>query len=381
MIVKHYYKATRDPSKGGLHIATTSSDFPDEWRKFIQENVLELIAADYKNDACAVCPMGDGKFIVSMAQKVCGNKMESRPHEVIHGIVLDSTDFIKLCRNNMAQEWFPQIFFPTITKGELELAGEGFFEVMDEEDFLGEFKKNIKGHRLIGFYKMLTEIIDKKRKVQLIVPKGLERVVQALCYDVLQKEERNHLFVISNGECTMTDADILITEKITHQNPRKYRTMTWDEFISYGIQLQGKKKVEEKIKKMTEEEALDSCKEYIEVPNQPESTIAIIRRELMGQSKETCKDFQMKLRYELEMLDVNRKCIPNYVKILCLAFENFQGECEDTTQTMLPLPYDVQGIQRFLATYCISKWERKRFEKAIMDLCLRASGWKREKEK
>lgn len=368
MQIKDYYIAARQPSKGGLHIKETSKDFPKDCYDYLNKKCLELVSSDADNRCCAVFPMGDGRFIVSMAMKVPGNQEETRPHEQIHGFVVNGEEFSKLCRNCMTQSWFHQAFFPEITKGDIEFAGVGPYGAYEFKDNLGEFRKQMKGNQLIGFYNSLKEVIRRKTKIHLIVPAGAEYIVQAACYDILPMEWKNRLSIISNGECTMTDADILITNKLQYQDATKYKQMTLKTFIEAGFHIKRCSTSANKEKKrVTAEDMVIECMEYINNPDIPGQFISKIRKIINSQT-DFFEEFQMQLRYQLEMMEIDSSKLERFIQVLCLAFENYKGSCEKVQQTILPAPYDLEGIAAFLKNKTTSKRKYEGYLEAFWKL-------------
>lgn len=368
MQITDYYVAARQPSKGGLHIKETSSNFPKDCYECLSTSYLELIASDFTSHCCAVFPMGDGRFIVSMAMKTPGNAEERRPHEIIHGIVVDSEEFTELCKNSMAQRWFHQAFFPEITKGELEFAGFGSYGTAEFQDNLGEFRRQMEGNHLIGFYNSLMEVIRRKAKIQLLVPPGTERIVQAACYDILPADAKNQLSIISNGECTMTDADILITETLKYQDSRKYKQMDLRTFIEAGLRVKNSFPSEDQVKKaFTVEDAVEECIKFIKDPEIPVQFISKVRK-FMNSKQGRFEEFQLQLRYRLETLEIHYHELPAYIQMMCLAYENYQGNCTKKHDIVLPAPYDMEGIMKFLETRCVSKREQERYLQEFLEL-------------
>lgn len=368
MQITDYYIAARQPSKGGLHIKETSKHFPQDCLERLENEYLELIASDYEHHCCAVFPIGNDRFIVSMAMKTNGNHEERRPHEIIHGFLVSSEEFTELCRNSMAQGWFHQAFFPEIAKGQIELAGFGYYGTVEFQDNLGEFRRQMEGNNLIGFYNSLIEVIRRKAKIHLQVPPGTERIVQAACYDILPKELKSQLSVISNGECTMTDADILITQSIQYQDSKKYIQMDLRTFIEAGLRVKQNAPDVEKAKHViTAEGLVEECIGYIKNPYIPAQIINKVRR-YMNSKPEFFEEVQLQLRYRLETLEVRAHELLEYVQVMCLAFENYQGAASKTPQPLLAAPYDLEGIVKFLETRCISKREQERYLQMFLDL-------------
>ena len=353
--LKNRYLATRDPSKGGLHIADTSEGFPKDCLQYIYHNCLELVTTG-PCEACMVKPMGDGRFVIAMARKVKESEVESRPHQMIRGFVVEEGEFEIVCKC-MSQPWFETLFFETNQSG-------SFREFVVTDEMKAFQTKNEDSETELC--NALMELAHSKKKVQLLVPKGRERMVQALCYSVLPDKYKNHLSIISNGECTMMDADILITDKIIYQNSRKYIPMTWEAFLEKGKKV----REEEKIHTSVADKAVAACMEYLEDPMIPKNQIYMIRDKMFSQPEEVHKEFQMKLRCHLENLVVEEEAFEDYVQVMCLAFENYQGKCTEFKKNMLPIPYDISELMDFIKLRTMSKREMNKYIEQIVELQL-----------
>lgn len=361
----NYYVAARNPYKGGLGILETNQEFPYEYKERISNESLELISDDSGNLPLAIFPIDYNEVSVAMALKIKGSQVEKRPHEAIHGITATAEELKDLCQNVLAEEWADTYFFPV--RGELlEDLGEWKPNGTAEQgNRLEMFWKSMDETKILGFFWAVMDVIRNRRKVQLIVPSGTERLVQAACYAILPKSQICNLSTISCGECTVSDADILITKSIEYQDARKYRLMTLSEFINSGNLICDKTESKKRMKPI--EEAVAKCLSYISDSDMSDFELCEIRRSMREKSTEDYYEFQGKLKCGLEKLEFQRWMYKRYVKVLHLAYEIPVLNSIYGDRITLSAPYDMEGIVKFLRKYSKSKRNFRRFITEVVE--------------
>lgn len=359
----NYFVATRVPARGGLVIVETNSSFRTEWKNAIQRNCIELIVNDENRSALSICPLNAEWMAVSMARRACGSRLEKREHEAIRGIVISMKEMDALAERFPDGALLEPLFFPEGSRvveeqGQWTGIERSVLQARHEMPHTG--KLSVKD--MIGLHKAVKEVTKQGYHVQLAVSEEMEMQIQMLCYAAAEPEQMRKLYVISNGECTLADAHILITKEIHYQNAGKYRRMTLGEFIGFGYSIKEKKPAAKKEEEGPDvNEGVRRCLEYIQDPFVPEYTLCEVRREFLQKSRELCEEFQGKLRVELEDMEVSFLEIYPFVKILHLAYENFRGECQNKNWVILPSPYNMDGMIRSLHAKKLSRREYRKY--------------------
>ena len=359
----NYFVATRVPARGGLVIVETNSSFRGEWKETIQKKCMELIVTDEKRSALSICPLNAEWMAVIMARRTCGSRLEKREHEAIRGIVISMKEMETLAERFPDGALLEPLFFP---EGNVVIEETGQWTGIERSE-LQRKKGNLPAAEfsvrdMIGLHKAVKEIVKQGRHVQLLVSEEMEKKLQIMCYAAAEPEQMRQLSVISNGECTLMDAHILITKDIHYQDAGKYRSMTLGELIGFGYSIKEKKTfIEKKEDVLDVDEGVWQCIQYIQDPFVPEYTLCEIRRKFFQKSRETYEEFQGKLRMELEDLEVSFLEIPPFVKVLHLAHENFRGECLNRNWVILPSPYNMEGMIRTLHAKRLSRREYRKY--------------------
>ena len=237
------YVALRDPKKGGVHIAAASKGISQFVLEEITDNCLELTAKDRTHPGVCMYSLDSGGYLIAMALKVAGNRMESRTHEIVRGVVLGKEELSPFCQSFMTADSMKDIFFPVTTdydypenwvippvKSELRMPGNALIDQMN-------------GTTALGLFHALKEVSKKKMKIQLVVDDGDEFQTLA-CLACMNEVAGIHLFIMANGECTLKSPDILILEQANYQDMRQYHRMTLEQFIHMGSDMVNTQAVE-----------------------------------------------------------------------------------------------------------------------------------------
>ena len=357
---KDYYIATRNPSLGGLKIIETNKEFPEMLKREISDNCLELISPDYEQHPLAIYPIDDS-FVVSMSFKVAGDEYESRPHEVIHGIVVQNEEFESITEIIAENE-----IDRTFSNEKFGFCDKDWQSLYTNKNALQLFLNNMGATRILGLYHAVRNVIENKKKVQLLVAKGKERIVQAACYSVLSPTLRKQLFTISNGECTLRDADILITKSIKYQNAEKYETMSFMEFVKEGSKLAEvaeKRQQNERVNNL-----IECCLKYIGDSRVPKQRLSEVRQTSNSLTSNEKRMFQCQLRSKLATLRTEKKALKRYIQILYLAFESLQEVKLKQNEPIILPPYKIESMILFLKEYCTHKKEFERCLQMMLEI-------------
>lgn len=243
---EHYYLASRIPSKGGLKIIRTDEDFPKSYEEYIERKCLEVFVPEYDRNAVLIHPLGNGDIVTALARKVESSRWESRVHENIHGYVMNTGTFSRQLLPLLAasDKVFDNCFFDWNVE-EAEKLDEYKLQFHPaerkpriENNFLDSIEN---GDREAFFYSVYGTIIENE-KIHLIVPHGLNRMLQAACYEILPFYCRNRLSTVSEGEVLQSDANIILTNdrEFKYQKADRYKRMELDAFIRRGMTLRQK---------------------------------------------------------------------------------------------------------------------------------------------
>lgn len=325
------YVGDRDPSRGGLCITETSEGFPEEIVKHISRRCLEHITTVSGFRSTLIYHLGEGLYAVSIANRVNGTATEHRSHDVIEGIVVDEKILNYL----------------------LEEEGDDYLTQLTQEE-------------LLGFANAVKTVVKRKAKVQLQAePEDAERIQRAI-YRIVPNALKKQLFVIANGECTLTDANILITPHIRHQKAGKYTKMTLQQFVDMGIKMEENDCLKEEQDEL--KNVVADCMDYIKEEQIPEQIINQIRDKFIEEQEYKWIEFQKKLRFELEQCPFKKEYADKYMKLLYLAYENYHGECTSTKRLLLMAPYDLEGMVYFLSRKSSSGREFKYMKRVLLEV-------------
>ena len=242
----HFYLASRIPSKGGLKIIRTDEDFPKSYEEYIEENCLEVFAPEYDCNAVMICPIGNGDMITTLARKVESSRWESRVHENIHGYVTNAEAFSGQLLPLLAapDKAFEECFcdWDVEEAEKLEEDKIRFHPAKRKPGVENKFLDSIENEDREAFFYSVYQTITENEKIHLIVPRGLSRMIQAACYEVLPFYCRNRLFTVSEGEVLQSDVNIILTtdRELKYQKAGGYKRMELDVFIRRGKTLRQK---------------------------------------------------------------------------------------------------------------------------------------------
>ena len=105
-----------------------------------------------------------------------------------------------------------------------------------------KFLDSIENEDREAFFYSVYGTIAENEKIHLIVPRGLSRMLQAACYEILPFYCRNRLSTVSEGEVLQSDANIILTNdsELKYQKAGRYKRMELDAFIRRGMTLRQK---------------------------------------------------------------------------------------------------------------------------------------------
>ena len=240
---EHYYLASRIPSKGGLKIIRTDEDFPKSYEEYIEGKCLEVFVPEYDFNAVVIHPLGNGDIVTALARKVESSRWESRVHENIHGYVMNTGAFSGqlLPLLTASDKVFDNCFYNwNVEEAEQLDESKLWFHPAErkprvENNFLDSLEN---GGREAFFYSVYRTITENER-LHLIVPRGLSRMLQAACYEILPFYCRNRLSTVSEGEVLQSEVNIILSNdrELKYQIAGRYKRIGLDAFIRRGMTL------------------------------------------------------------------------------------------------------------------------------------------------
>lgn len=240
---EHYYLASRIPSKGGLKIIRTDEDFPKSYEEYIEGKCLEVFVPEYDHNAVMIHPLGNGDIVTALARKVESSRWESRVHENIHGYVMDTGAFSRQLLPLLAasDKVFDNCFYDwNVEEAEKLDESKLRFHLAERKPRVeNKFLDSIENKDREAFFYSVYGTITENKKIHLIVPNGLSRMLQAACYEILPFYCRNRLSTVSEGEVLQSDANIILTNdrELKYQKTGRYKRVELDAFICWGMTL------------------------------------------------------------------------------------------------------------------------------------------------
>lgn len=357
------FVAMRDPRRGGLHIAAASSGLETSLQEEISDNCLELIAKDYNHPCTSVYVLSSGEYMVAMAKKVSGTKKEARTHEIIRGVVMEKDEVQPFCKRYMLHaEKMKELFFPE--NSDLDNPGEWILSArpskMTDEDC--KLVDQLDGGKALYLFNALQVIQRKQMKVQLLVKEGAELGILALL-SCISEIAGTKLFFLASGECTLRSPDVLILDTPIYQDMRRYRKMTWEQFIYLGRDMLDDEGVLEDCIDPDQEsidELVEYCLDYITERDISDYDIY----EEIDSMNETrpylYQRFLRKLRKELFHFEDSEYYTKRYMKLLYVAYKELDKEKGCKSVNLEMAPYDFSGMYQFLKKKAKSRRDLRR---------------------
>lgn len=139
-----------------------------------------------------------------------------------------------------------------------------------------------------------------------------------------------------------------------------------------GMEKQKKPKLREigrelnkQVEKETEEK-IEICLDYLRSDEPMKSVLQDVRRYYYDTVEmESWNKFQNQLCNELERMPLLLKRKKRYVSLLFLAYENYNGQITRFDQEVLPAPYDLEGMLRFLKSKINSEREYMQYVEEV----------------
>ena len=369
MWTKERYVATRDPSRGGLHISATTEGFSKTNKEEIYDRCLELIAKDLGCVCTSIYPLSNGQYSVAMGYKVAGSARESRPHEVIRGVIADPEEVITICETYIAEGNAENLFFPSepnpdrpeewSIKEALNATASGR---------MNEFWRALDYRAVLGFFNAMKEVKRKKYKIRLIVPEGTEQLALAACC-IMGIQARVRLFVMADGECTQTMPDLIITDKLVYLDEQQYRSMTLEQFIYMGSCADSGKEASEKSEKFDEvEKLLALCREYLVSEDISDYCLYQRVNEVITKDESAYSRFRAGLKNQLYNCKNADYYMERYMKLLYIAFKTTAVRTEGNLSAELcTAPYDFRGMYLLIEKKTKTKRELRRYLVAMLE--------------
>lgn len=356
------YVALRDPKKGGMYIAAASKGVSQLVLEEITGNCLELIARDRTHPGICVYSLDSGEYMVGMALKVAGTRMESRTHEIVRGVLLEREKLGSFCQSYMTTDSMKDIFFPVTT--DYDYPENWVIPSVKSDSRVSDnvLLDQMNGTTALGLFHALREVSKKKMKVQLVVRDGDE--IQTLAMIACMNEVAGtHLFVMANGECTLKAPDILILEQANYQDMRQYRRMTLEQFIHMGSDMVNEQdvEVEDDADNRRIQEIANCCMDYITDNTISDYDMYDTLERVYDAEPYIYQCLKRQLRKELFHFDDVEYYSERYMKLLFVLFKKSVLEDRKYSLELETPPYDYCGIYLFLKKKSRNKRELRRF--------------------
>lgn len=385
----------RDAARGGQQIIA-SEGLDHSVKEEIKHRCSELIVRTEKGTCTCVCPLKeDGRFIIAMAYKVGASSRESRPHEIVRGVVADEDLTSVICRYYLAANQMEKLFFPTVPDpddpADWELpdpllgsdtgigsgvgAGYGYGET---GEILSNYLDHMGYEKLIGLSRAVQKIGKHRYKFQLVVPEGMRRLTMAVLHNIAARSHVK-LYLIESGESTLEAPDIVIMEeKIRYMDKRLFQRATLETLISWGCSLGENTKKRERTDGLREQKMsalVDLTRAYILEADvsayELESRLTDFREKY---GRHAYESFLRKLRMALYEFETNIMCSERFMEIFYLCFYK-KSLCEEEqrrTRLQIESPYDYGEMLQFIRKKAGSKREAKSIIAAMMDRMFQA---------
>lgn len=367
MWINNRYVATRDPSKGGLYISATTEGFSEDIKDEIYDNCLELIAKDYEHVCTGIYPLNNGSYSIAMGYKVAGSMKETRPHEVIRGVIADPEELMIICEKYIVEGNLEKLFFPCAPNPDRPEAWK-ITEVLNMEPLgaLKQFWNDMDYKDVLSFATAMKIVKEKQYKIHLIVTEEAKHIVLAACCSIVV-QTRIGIFIMADGECTLTMPDILITDKLLYLDSRKYHSMTLKQFIrmGYSIDSDNDEFSGESVDEV--KDLLDFCKDYLISDEIFDFELYQEVDTLMIQNRSQYYRFRRILKNQLYFYRHTDYHMEHYMKLLYIAFKTDIPVEQNLSVELCTAPYDFYGMFLFLKKKAKSRREYRKLLTAMLE--------------
>lgn len=356
------YVALRNPKKGGVYIAASSKGISQIEIEEITDNCLELIARDRTHPGICMYSLESGGYMIAMALKVAGNRMESRTHEIVRGLFLEREEIGPFCQSYMTTDDMKDLFFPSTTDYEYPENWVIPSVKSDSRKSDNILINQMNGSTALGLFHALREVSKKKMKVQLVVNDGDELKTFALLA-CMNEVAGTHLFVMANGECTLKLPDILILKQANYQDMRQYHRMTLEQLIHMGSNMVNKSVAEpegdsdnQKIQELT-----NWCMDYITDNKISDYDMYDTLGRVYDEETYIYQRLKRCLCIELFRFGDMEYYSERYMKLLFVLFKKVVSKEKNYSLELEAAPYDYCGMYLFLKKKARNKRELRRF--------------------
>ncbi len=369
MWYENRFVATRDPSRGGLCITAATEGFSEQLKTEIYEDCLEMAAKDYGHSSGGIYPLLNGQYAIMMAKKVSGSSRESRPHEIIRGVIADADEMAEFCEGYIAEGNAEAIFFPDAP--DPDHPEDWYMRPDSIKKCTGRMKTfldHLDYQSTLGLVRALQDIKKKKERIQLIVRDGSEWMAMAVCC-CMAVQAGVRLFVMANGECTLTPPDIVISDQLFYLDERDYQKVTMEQLIHMG-NVMGREAAEAPAAQEPDEaeELLRFCSDYLTSGNISDDELYEAMEELMHRDRSAFFRFRRKMKGKLFHFRNVSYCKERYMKLLYAVFKKPVQEEMNDSLVFCPAPYDFHGMYLFLKKKAGNKREFRRLLAAMLEL-------------
>ena len=222
----------------------------------------------------------------------------------------------------------------------------------------------------LGLVRALQNIKRKKERIQLIVRDGSEWMVMAVC-SCMAAQAGVRLFVMANGECTLTPPDIVISEQLVYLDERDYKKVNMEQLIHMGREMEaGAAEAPDGPEPDEADELLSFCSDYLISGKISEDELYEAMEELMHRDRSAFFRFRRKMKGKLFHFRKENYCMKRYMTLLYAVFKKVAKEEMNDSLEFCPAPYDFHGMYLFLKKKAGSRREFRRLLAAMLEVQL-----------
>lgn len=367
------FVATRDPSRGGLQIVAATIGFEDEVKNEIYNECLEMITRDQEHDCCGVYPLSNGQYAIMAARKVNGSKKESRKHEVVRGMVLSPKELQQFCESYIAEGRFEEFFFPNEVDPDVPQDWSIMeYDINHSKNLMQKFLGQLEYPQLLGLFQAIGQVGKTNDKIQLIVQEGGEWILLAACC-CMAVQSGTKLFIMVNGECTLTPPDIVITDRLLYLDSYNYQKMSIEQFIDYGSEMGfGRSTEDEDMSELRQ--LVEKCCEYVHSDTMADEELYEAMEHLKVSDRSQYAKFKRCMKLKMIRMKMDGYFPERYMKLLFALFKCPVSMTENETLELCNAPYDYSGMYRILKKKVRSKRELRRLMAFMLEVQFKEQG-------
>lgn len=269
----------------------------------------------------------------------------------------------------MAEGRMTDIFFPTPLDKEHPELWEIPADIWQEKaENLQIFWKHMDYSQVLGLFQALKEIEKKREKIQLIVDEGYEWMALTLC-SVISVQYGIRLFLMVDGECTITPPDIVISDRINYLERYHYKKMSMEQLIQRGS-IRESNLVQKKNDVISDEvEGLFRiCQEYLDSEEISNEKLYECMELLLKKDPREFAFFRRYLKHRLAHIRIENSNIDRYMVLLYIVHKKRVDEYANDSMELCTAPYDFPEMFLFLRKKAKNKRELRKYLKVLLEI-------------